>query len=229
MEIDLRGGFKTKDPKLDRIPQFDPKSRLFKASDVLPVHREPRTTVWDCSAVLDQGEEGACVGFAWTYELIAEPFPTPDLDDAAALELYALAKVCDDYEGEDYEGSSVLGGAKATRQRGYLEEYRWAYSLDEVLLALSYRGPVVLGINWYDSMYEAPGGEVTVAGSLAGGHAIMARGVDMEKQAIILRNSWGPDWGGGEHLDAGDAFLSFDDLRRLLSEQGEACIPVLRS
>ena len=161
----------------------------------------PRTCRWACDQVLDQGKEGACVGFAWTYELIAEPFPTTSLGDSTAKELYGLAKTLDDMEGEDYEGSSVLGGAKAVEGQGYLSGYRWAFNFDDLVRALSYRGPVVLGINWYESMYEThPDGYVKIDGDVAGGHAILARGVDMERQALLLRNSWGAEWGGGPEL-----------------------------
>jgi hypothetical protein len=199
------------------------------ASDKLPMHRDPRTEMWACTQVLDQGQEGACVGFSWTHELIAEPFPTTGLTDETAKALYAQAKTLDDLPGEDYEGTSVLAGAKAVAALGYMDEYRWATTIDEVLVALAYRGPVIFGINWYQSMYEpGPDGFVRISGDLAGGHAIMARGVNVERQAIVLHNSWGDTWGGGQDLDKGDAYLSFDDLKRLLSEQGEACVPIDR-
>lgn len=228
-DIQLRGGFRTRDPRLDRVPQFDPKSRRYAAAVALPMSRPCRTVMWDCSQILDQGKEGACVGFAWTYELIAEPFPTTGLSDATAQEIYQRAKQLDDFAGEDYEGSSVLGGAKVLAEKAFLTEYRWAFTFDEMCTALSYRGPVVLGVAWYESMYEtAADGFVRIAGAQVGGHAIMARGLNMERQAVVLRNSWGPSWGGGGDLGAGDAYLSFDDTRRLLAEDGECCVPIIR-
>lgn len=227
-DIQLRGGYRTSDRRLDRIPQFDPRSRSFGAAAVLPVHRDPKTTMWVCAGVLDQGEEGACVGFSWTHELIAEPYPTEGLTNDNAREIYNLAKTLDDTPGEDYEGTAVLAGAKAVKQKGYMDEYRWALSFDEVLLALSYRGPVVFGINWYESMYEPSNATVAISGNVAGGHAILGRGVNMERQAIVLHNSWGSSWGGGPDLDPGDAYLSFDDLKRLLAEDGECCVPTVR-
>jgi hypothetical protein len=228
-EIKLRNGFITKDPRLDRIPKFDQRSLSYRAAEKLPMHRDPRSFMWDCPQVLDQGGEGACVGFGWTYELIAEPYPTGELNNETAREIYHRARQLDDTPGEDYEGTAVLAGAKVVKEQGYLDEYRWATTFDEILAALSYRGPVVFGINWYESMYEPDrDGFVRIRGDVAGGHCIVGRGLSMERQAVVLRNSWGEGWGGGADLDAGDAYLAFDDLRRLMGEQGEACVPLIR-
>jgi hypothetical protein len=228
-EIQLRGGVVTKDARLDRIPHFDQRSLQFRAADALPMQRDPRTYMWDCAQILDQGQEGACVGFGWTYELIAEPFPTTGLTDDTARALYHRAKQLDDQPGEDYEGTAVLAGAKTVHEQGYLDEYRWATTFQEILVALSYRGPVVFGINWYQSMYEpGPDGILHVDGEVAGGHCILGRGLNMERQAIVLRNSWGDSWGGGGDLGKGDAYLSFTDLQRLMHESGEACVPTVR-
>jgi hypothetical protein len=123
--------------------------------------------------------------------------------------------------GEQYDGTSTLDGAKELKDRGEISEYRWAFGLEQVILALGNVGPVVLGIPWYDSMYDAPNGELKVSGSKVGGHCILARGVSVTKGYVILRNSWGPDWGLG-----GDARISFDDLGRLLADDGEAVVPI---
>jgi hypothetical protein len=228
-DIQLRGGVTTKDARLDRVPHFDARSLQYRAADALPMHRDPRDHMWDCAQVLDQGREGACVGFGWTHELIAEPFPTPGLTDDTARALYHRAQELDETPGEGYSGTSVLAGAKTVSEQGYLDEYRWATTVDEILVALSYRGTVVFGINWYASMYQ-PGadGFVRISGDIAGGHCILGRGINLERQAIVLRNSWGDTWGGGADLSKGDAYIAFDDVKRLLSEGGECCVPLLR-
>ena len=146
--------------------------------------------------------------------------PNPD---QYAFNLYRYCQTVDEWPGEAYSGTSVLAGAKVLQARGYLKEYRWAFGLDDLVLAVGYRGPAVLGIPWYESMYSAPNGRVAVSGRQVGGHCILARGVNVREQWVLLRNSWGTRWGVG-----GDARISFDDLDRLLKEGGEACIPSFR-
>jgi hypothetical protein len=137
--------------------------------------------------------------------------------------IYKEAQKIDPWPGETYEGTSVLAGAKIATSLGHYKEYRWAFGLQDLILALGYKGPAVLGINWYSSMYSPVNGIVKISGSVVGGHAILANGVSIPKQQVRLHNSWGPGWGNN-----GEAFISFADLGRLLNEGGEACIPVIR-
>lgn len=219
--MQLKGGQTTDDYRLDRLVQFDERSRAFPIRALVGAQKA-RSYTWACTTVLDQGNEGACVGFAWTHELLARPKPIEGLTNDAALATYRLAQTLDEWPGEAYSGTSVLAGVKALQQQGYYGEYRWAFGLEDLVLAIP-KGPAVLGIPWWDSMYEAPGGWVRVGGTKVGGHAILARGVNVTGRYITLHNSWGPDWGNN-----GDARISFDDLDKLLKDDGEACIPVER-
>lgn len=224
-ETILKGGFTTTDPRLDRVPQFDERSRDYPITALLRSSAKPRGYTWRGGPVTDQGREGACVGHGWTGELTARPTPIQvPLPDQYAFQLYKRCQQIDQWPGEGYSGTSVIAGAQELASRGFLREYRWAFGLDDLILALGYKGPAVLGIPWYDSMYSAPGGVVRVEGRMVGGHCILARGVNIKQQYVLLRNSWGPGWGTG-----GDARISFADLGRLLNEDGEACIPVFRS
>lgn len=217
--------------RLGRIPQFDERSRAFPIRTLLGA-RAPRSYTWSCSVSLDQGNQGSCVGHAWAHELIARPVIVKDIDHDDAVAFYYAAQGLDEWPGgeypgaeEYYEGTSVLGGAKAIANAGYISEYRWAFGLEDLILAIGFHGPAVLGINWYEAMFDPDAdGRLHVVGNLAGGHAILANGVSITKRLVRLHNSWGPDWG----ID-GHAFISFDDLGRLLDEQGEACIPVRRT
>ena len=47
-------------------------------------------------------------------------------------------------------------------------------------------------------------GEVTL-----GGHAIVAVGYDLRRKSVLIRNSWGVDWGLSGH-----AWLPFGDLTK---------------
>lgn len=223
-DIDLKGGQTTTDQRLDLVFHKDPRSLAYPVREVMEATK-PRSYTWKGGPVVDQGNEGACVGFGWTGDIMARPHAcTPPADpNRYAHDLYKAAQQIDAYPGDDYSGTDVIAGAKMLQQWGIVTEYRWAMGLDDVVLALGYKGPVVLGINWYASMYNAPGGVVTVSGAKVGGHCILARGVNVKARTVLLRNSWGSDWGNG-----GDAVISFDDLGRLLAEDGEACVPIHR-
>jgi hypothetical protein len=61
-----------RDRTLDRLVEFDERSRNFSAAVGLETYPF-RSYTWACDPVLDQGREGACVGFAWAHELSARP------------------------------------------------------------------------------------------------------------------------------------------------------------
>ena len=60
------------------------------------------------------------------------------------------------------------------------------------------------------------GGYIHATGSNEGGHCYLYLGVDIEKQAFIIHNSWGKEWGRN-----GRAFISFDDYEKLRTSDGE--------
>lgn len=238
----LRDGSTTEDPRLDRLVEFDERSRNFAIRQVTPADVKPRT--WRLKQRLDQGAEGACVGFGWTHELDALPFKQ-DFDATFAREqVYWPAQRIDPWPGGSYpgaspvyEGTSVLAGAKTVQSAGYIGEYRWAFSVEDVLRALTHEGPVVLGTWWYASMFEPrPSGLLTVdpGSGRPGGHCYMLRGWRRVTRlpgedgdvgpCVRVTNSWGPDWGVN-----GEAFIRLDDLATLLADDGEACVPMART
>lgn len=212
------------DGRLGRLQEFDDLSRNFPIRAVIRERAPLRSYTWSCQNYLDQGREGACVGFAFSHEASARPVKVQNVTDAMAVEIYKRAKQLDGYLGENYEGTSVIAGAKACVERGWYREYRWGFGLEDVLLALGYKGPVVLGLNWYEGMFSPDSnGFIHAKGDLMGGHAILANGVSLKNKTVRLHNSWGRGFGMN-----GECFISFDDLDRLLHEQGEACIPLGR-
>lgn len=224
--IQLRGGATTSDPRLDRIEQFDERSRAYPIRALLAGSRPRRGRGWRCDPKLDQGREGACVGFAWTHELAAYPAVVRGVDDDYARRVYREAQRIDEWPGEAYEGTSVLAGAKVVMGLGGLSEYRWAFGIDDVIDTLAQFGPVVLGVPWLTGMFDADErGFIHATGTVAGGHAILARGVKLagKEPVIRLRNSWGAGWG-----QSADCFITATDLDTLLRQGGEACVPVIR-
>lgn len=234
-----------RDKRLDRVLQFDERSRKFRAVENLE-DRPLRSKQWECNIHNDQGTEGACVGFAWSHELSAKPSIIETHTDAA-LKIYARARQLDPWPGEDYSGTSVLAGVQAVQEiknhkgNPLIKEYRWAFGTEDVIRTLGYLGPVVLGIEWHSSQYTPDeNGRIWLNNDVVGGHAILAKGVDIVwnnpdgpktfdnidqlNSLITLHNSWGPDWGIG-----GDAWFTVYELNYLLGRGGEACIPVRRA
>lgn len=233
----LRDGQRTSSHLLDRIPYFDPRSRNFPITAEIAADAKPRSYTWALGAeVLDQGHEGSCVGHGVTHELMAKPVVVSGLDHAYAVELYFDAQRNDEWPGGSYpggspayEGTSVLAGIQIAQARGHYSAYRWAFGLNDLILALGYAGPAVLGLHWYEGMFRADAsGYVAPTGALKGGHCVTAIGVNIARQEFLLVNSWGPDWSTatwGKKYLPGHFKMTYASMDRLLQEGGEACIP----
>lgn len=211
---------------LGRRTEFDERSRQYPIRVLFgSVAKKPRSYTWRCNQALNQGRTPSCVGHAWAHELIARPAEVKNITGASALDIYSLAELTDQWEGEGF-GTSVLAGVKATQTLfpEKILEYRWSFSFNDFLLTLGYYGPVVIGINWFENMYYPnDSGVINIGGVNAGGHAILANGVDVKKKLVRLHNSWGKEWGNN-----GQCFVSFDEIEHLLKDGGEACVAVKR-
>lgn len=208
----------------DCLPRLDPRNRDYPIRSLIPPGTRRRSYTWACDTWLDQGKEGACTGFATAHELAARPVAVQGLVYTFAWNLYKLSQTFDQWPGEGYVGSSVEGAMAAGKALGYYGEYRWAFGEDDLALAIGYRGPAVLGINWYEGMLETDSqGWVKPTGKIKGRHAICCRGYNVKTDRYRLRNSWGKVWG----ID-GDCFISSADMKKLLAERGVAAIPVVR-
>lgn len=228
----------SEDRILDWVPRFDEKSREYP---IRGAARAPvvKSKAWGTPAPLDQGREGACVGFGWTHEALCQPVlvdfrravkvPVHD-PDGVARQVYRAAQRIDEWAGENYEGTSVLAGAKVMREFGIVKEFRWAFSTNDVAFALLTTGPVVIGVPWYEAMYDAPGGFVEIGGDMVGGHCLILVAVAdkgrifPDERAFRWLNSWGSEYG-----QRGLAWIKESDLAWLLRQDGEACVPFRRS
>jgi hypothetical protein len=222
--------------KLDWKSEHDERSLKYNVEDVLRSSIKPVRKMWDEGIVLDQGSEGACVGFGWMAEFLSAPeAPNPQPPRLAtqkyANNIYQTAKQIDEFPGEIYEGTSVLAGAKVMKARGFIESYRWAFGMDAVRSAIIQEGPVVIGVPWRQGMYETDqNGIVKVTGKLVGGHCLTLTGYDPAMkigsrtyEVYRWRNSWGTKYGVN-----GSGYIKAADLSKLLKGVGEACVPIGR-
>lgn len=214
----------------------DPRSREY---DVRTLMRgmAPAKKLWTPGPLLDQGPDGACVGFGWSGELAASPVRVAGVNNAFAFGVYNRAKQLDEWVGDDYEGTSVIAGAKACQGMGLIGEYRWAFNIDDLRDAVISLGPSVFGILWKDSMFDPrPSGLLDCSGTEVGGHCMHIIGYHpgirlwrenwfKRYEVFKLRQSWGP-WGIRER---GDCYMLLEDMERSLADNGEACIPLQRN
>lgn len=82
--------------------------------------------------VLDQGEEGACTGFGLAgvinyLEWKRNGFDAARLKPVSPRMLYHIARMYDEWAGEDYEGSSCRGAMKGWHRHGVCTEHLWPY------------------------------------------------------------------------------------------------------
>ena len=86
--------------------------------------------------LLDQGSEGACTGFGLAAVVNYLLFVRDAMGDASQARrvspamLYQLARLYDEWPGEDYEGSSCRGALKGWHRHGVCREALWPYVLD---------------------------------------------------------------------------------------------------
>lgn len=176
----------------------------------------PKVKTWRIWWKGDQKDTPMCVGFSWYGMLRA--LPVLERKPPAEV-IYHEAQKLDEWEGEDYDGTSVRGGAKFLQQQGKLLSYGWAWDVETVLQWLAFKGPVVLGTNWYNDMFTPDkDGILSVSGENVGGHAYLAIGYDDERKLVQFQNSWGTSWG-----KKGRFYLRYADADKLIKDDGEAC------
>lgn len=160
-----------------------------------------------------------------THERGASPTRSRIYNDLL-FDVYNRAKEIDEWEGVDYDGTSVRAGMMVGRERKWWSGFNWAFNMNELRNALSI-APVVIGVEWRDGMYEAPGGILEATGPVVGGHCVLITGYTRRHRklrgpAYRIRNSWGADWGLN-----GSAYMAPAGLESILfGAGGEAAVPV---
>lgn len=214
-----------------RHVKHDDRSRNYPIRALVNESLQPATKVWTRHVpAFNQGDIGSCTGNAECGLLMTEPFftPTRNLKEADAVDLYSLATHIDPVDGQSYPpndtGSSGLDICQAAIQKGYISAFHHGFTLQEIFQYLSQVGPVILGMNWYDS-FDKPDsrGVISISPSagVRGGHETEIAEIHVEDTLVGVWNSWGPDWG-----DGGKFYLSFDTFGQLMSEDGDVTASV---
>lgn len=168
--------------------------------------------------ILDQNGYSRCVGYSWKTVLLAGPVIrrtsiTPD-------DIYWWAQDNDPWPGREptYYGTTVRDGARACVHFGEGTEYRWAFSVEEMVRWLAL-GPLAIGIDWYEGMSRPDRNNfIQIVGEHQGGHQITVNGYNRVQRKFRLPNTWGYDYG-----ENGKVWMTFETMAELLDADGEAC------
>lgn len=230
--------------RLGRHEEHDPRSLAY-AHGVLPASAIKSVSWTRRIPILNQGNKGSCTGNAETGAIGTDSLGrtatptvtvkadtkgvftagTRTLDETFAVDAYTLNTLLDsipgNMPGED-TGSTSLACGKSGKQLGVFAGYTHAYTYDALLSALQ-SGPVLIGIPWYNSMFEPKSdGQIVVdtTSGLAGGHEMVVREFDLLHDEVWPDNSWDTSWGL-----QGRGYFKGADLRVLLSQGGDVLVP----
>ena len=237
----------------------DPRSRdypMAAAPDALP-RRASTQQFWDMRGYAgDQGSIPACTGFAAVHWLNAGPVRNNNVEEGGdsstpeedPYEIWGLSQERLWGKRDPNEGSQNTVAMEVLRDMGYISAYyhaegssgganpgRGDLAVRDIQDCLLYKGPVVVGTPWWNSMFfPNRDGFITIDRTKysTGGHAYLLSGINVTEGWVELKNSWGPDWGTKapwrkKPIRKGSmARISLDDLRFLFQWSSEATIAV---
>jgi hypothetical protein len=214
-------------PALGRRVEHDERSRNYS-------YRLPPTVTTQTirhqhyGPILDQGDIGACTGYAMAQWLNTHPAHkprTPYLTGMQALAFYSRATQVDPWPGtyppED-TGSSGLAACKAAKEHGYITGYQWIFEGTPQLIAALQHTPVMAGTVWTDGMFTPRNGYLTPTGDAVGGHEYVIIGWNQPSRYFTMLNSWSDGWGRN-----GYARIHEQDMAHLLAQQGDLTVPTI--
>ncbi|HXG85968.1 MAG TPA: hypothetical protein VNI84_18245 [Pyrinomonadaceae bacterium] len=218
--------------RLGRLPALDFRDRQFLLSPPEATEIDRMSRHWITAKALDQGNFPHCVAYSGEQFLLSSP--VKNLAYKTPRELYDECQAIDEWKDVPHDGTSVRALFKVLRAKGYIESWQNAFDVDVMIRQVMMVSPVVVGLNWYQGMFRTSrftsfhnkkvdnAHFIHVAGRVAGGHAVMVKGLNLERPcpdgsigAFRLINSWG-SWG-----DVGKCWISIPDMSRLISEWGE--------
>jgi pimeloyl-ACP methyl ester carboxylesterase len=173
-------------------------------------------------AILDQGYEGACTGFSLAAVInhLNRRAERAEIRVSPRM-LYEMAKRFDEWDGEDYEGSSLRGAIRGWKNNGVCQEKRWPYTqtpgyltvkrakdarshtvgayyrirpvVSDFHAALNEVGVVAVSAQVHAGWDAPRDGTIPFRKTNDGGHAFALVGYN--DKGFWVQNSWGPEWG----------------------------------
>jgi papain like protease len=202
---------------LGRVYRPDPRDRGFRMAAVVPRRSVRTSRYWnDRWWWGDQGQTPQCVAYS-AMHFVADG---PITHGVRRMPFEEPASFFAAIGGSDY-GAYVRDAMVRLQQLGVIGAYHWAFSMAELDLALLEVGPVIIGVDWFDGMFDPDAsGFIHPTGDVAGGHAIECNGINVETGTYRLKNSWGRSWG-----KSGRCYVKRADMEYLLfGLNGEAVL-----
>ncbi len=182
--------------------------------------------------VLDQGEEGACTGFALASTINVLLAQRDTMEQVSPYMLYRMAQKHDEWEGQNYEGSSIRGALRGWHNMGACEAHLWnkrrkninrevAINARKTRLGPYYRiqkdltnfhaalnevGVLIVSAYVHDGWDFPEGGSIKAPAAWEKEFAHAFAIVGYNAEGFLIQNSWGDTWGGN-----GRAIWSYDD------------------
>lgn len=231
------------------LPLVTPESAAIAREEIAQRKFKPSTTrppeVWHPDpqhiTILDGGSEGAVVGLSIAAALNYQHAEHGESQLFSPRMLYEFARLYDEFPGNDYEGSSVIGGLAGLMQAGVCLDRDWPYSkkqppeqaftdalhnrphavlrvepsIEYLRAAVFEFHAVVVSANVHDGWKHPTNGVIKFSdrkGSFQGGTAFVLLGYT--QQGFIIQNSWGKAWAGltvGGRKVGGLALWTFED------------------
>lgn len=212
--------------RLGRHVRIDTRGESYRVAPVSAAAIESRMWLGSNQQALNQGDIGACTGFAPAHALNCLPFGMR-LSNSDALEIYRVATTKDPWSGSwpsEDTGSSGLAAMQACRELGYIKSWSNAYTIDEVLSGLQTR-PGILGCTWFSGCdHPIASGEISPVGSVRGGHETAIVGCEPDHGMIVLRNSW-EKYGVAISGQTGYFRLTYTEFSVLMLLTGDVIFP----
>jgi hypothetical protein len=193
---------------------------------------KPRKRAYQDGPLLDQGQTPQCVGYSTRGFLDGAPIMSKPNEGPSATTIYKMAQDNDEWPGNNYDGTSVRGAMKALQKAGQISSYVWGQTVEHAIAWMNDGyGTCLVGTNWYAEMSDVDSDGFmreppTSLSTPIGGHAWRWIWYDPVKKGILMRNSWGHDFGFiKKGQPSGYAYLRTQFAIRLLEEDGEIAAP----
>jgi hypothetical protein len=210
---------------LGRVFKEDVRDRAYPMRAVMrPLTlQDLHSVTWAVPKARDQGQTSECTCYSSTGLLLSAPIRQSNIPNTTLL--YNHARLTDEFPDNDNDpegGTTVRAVMAILKEIGYIAEYRWGTTANDVIDWLIQHSPVVVGTTWHNDMFNPlPSGLVHPTGAVAGGHAYLCYRYDHRRGLLWFLNSWGTDWGV-----KGRFCMQVEEFDKLLHDQGEACTAI---